>query len=258
MIGKKIMTIHDINQLHEDISTKQVNKYLKRLEKSIKTCDKLVTISHFAARDIVARFPSAAGKLSVIYNGADKLTVPTGHQPTYLPKSSFLFTIGILSAKKNFEVLPSLLAGNNYELIISGIKTSYEALIIKQAHKYGCENRVKITGTISDDDKAWYYKNCEAFVFPSLAEGFGLPIIEAMHFGKPVFCSTCTSLPEIAGDAAYYFDNFDSAAMQRVLREGLADFRENNREAMVMNHAAQYSWDQTAQQYLQLYQSCLT
>jgi glycosyltransferase involved in cell wall biosynthesis len=129
---------------------------------------------------------------------------------------------------------------------------------MEEAQKHGCADRVTITGTISEYDKAWYYKNCEAFVFPSLAEGFGLPVIEAMHFGKPVFLSKFTSLPEIGGDAAFYFNNFEPEHMLHVLQEGLKEFDDKDLSSKAMAHAEQFDWQKTAQQYLKLYKECLT
>lgn len=254
---KKIMTIHDINQIHENIGEKKLKHYLKKLGERINKCHRIVTISKFAADDVATYFPNVIDKLTVIYNGADKLELPEGHLPAYQPKHNFLFTIGIVSAKKNFHVLPALLADNDFELIIAGIKTPYEKEVMAEAKKYGVEHRVKIIGTISDNDKAWYYKNCGAFVFPSIAEGFGLPVIEAMHHGKPVFVSTHTSLPEIAGDCAYYFPNFDGKEMQKAFNKGMRHFRENNPSEKIKAHAQKFNWDETAKQYLQLYREVL-
>ncbi|WP_162276839.1 glycosyltransferase family 4 protein [Mucilaginibacter pedocola] len=255
--GKKIVTVHDINFMHENLPAKKVNKKLNRLTRFIGMCDKVVTISHFVAQDIVKHIPSAQGKIEVIYNGADKLVVAEGHVPAYTPANPFLFTIGHVAPKKNFAVLPALLHGNNYELVIAGIETPYKDEILAEAKKWNCEDRIKIVGTVSDEDKAWYYKNCLAFVFPSIAEGFGLPVIEAMHFGKPVFCSTHTSLPEVAGDAAYYFKSFDAEDMQQTFAEGLRHFAENNGAEKAIAHAAKYNWDETAKQYLALYAEVL-
>ncbi|MBD1392886.1 glycosyltransferase family 4 protein [Mucilaginibacter glaciei] len=254
---KKILTIHDINQVHEVTNPDQLRIYLDKLGERIDSCDRIVTISQFAAADVLNYFPKVADKLSVIYNGADKPHLPNGHLPSYIPEREFLFTIGIVSAKKNFHVLPALLADNDLELLIAGIKTPYENQVMAEAAKYGCTDRVKVIGTISDDDRAWYYQNCQAFVFPSIAEGFGLPVIEAMHFGKPVFSSTRTSLPEVAGNAAYYFKTFDGADMQRVFKEGMQHFNANNGAERSVAHAAKYNWDDTARLYMQLYRDVL-
>lgn len=256
--AKKVLTVHDMNPVHEKSrSPYRYNKYLKRLGRYIDACDKIVAISHFVANDIIQYYPQASNKLTVIYNGADKLTVPEHHVPAYKPAKKFLFTIGSLATKKNFHVLPALLKYNDYELIIAGKITSYQERIIEEAAKYNCIDRVIITGLISDADKAWYYKNCEAFVFPSIAEGFGLPVIEAMHFGKPVFLSKLTSLPEVGGDAAYYFDSFDSNHMQEVLVAGLQDYYKNERSHAIIKYADKFNWDNTAKQYLNIYTDCL-
>ncbi|MFD0795802.1 glycosyltransferase family 4 protein [Mucilaginibacter litoreus] len=254
---KKILTIHDINQVHENISADKIKRYLKKLGGRIDACERVVTISNFVAKDVLTYFPHIADKLSVIYNGADKLEVKSRHIPGYIPQEPFLFTIGIVSEKKNFHVLPALLENNSLELVIAGITTPYQNKVMELAKKHNCENRVKIIGPVSNDDKAWYYKNCEAFVFPSIAEGFGLPVIEAMHFGKPVFVSNLTSLPEVAGNVAYYFNSFDAHDMQSVFNDGMLHYKNENTATAIIAHAHQFNWDNTAKQYLKLYKECL-
>ncbi|NOW95890.1 glycosyltransferase family 1 protein [Mucilaginibacter sp. SG564] len=256
--AKKVLTIHDMNPVHEKTrSPARYKKYLDRLGGYIDSCDRIVTISNFVAGDIVKYYPQAAGKLTVIYNGADKLVLPLHHQPPYKPARKFIFTIGSLAPKKNFHVLPALLHNNNLELIVAGKITDYQQRIIDEAKQYNCADRVKLIGLISDEDKAWYYKNCEAFAFPSIAEGFGLPVIEAMHFGKPVFLSKYTSLPEIGGDAAWYFDNFEPETMRSTFARGMDEYTANNMAESIKQHAAKFNWEKTARQYLDLYTECL-
>jgi glycosyltransferase involved in cell wall biosynthesis len=256
--AKKIMTIHDMNKVHLKFSKPhRIQVYIEKLRKLIARCDKIVAISHFVANDVLHYFPEAKDKVSVIYNGADKLIVPDGHIPIFRPQKPFLFTIGLLSVQKGFHLLPALLKENDFELVISGIETPHKQKIIEEAKRFNCFDRVHITGPVSDDDKAWYYKHCSAFIFPSIAEGFGLPVIEAMHFGKPVFLSKFTSLPEVGGNAAYYFDNFEPAHMQGVFKKGMRDFIERNRAAEMIAQADKFSWDRAANQYLDLYAQCL-
>jgi len=83
-------------------------------------------------------------------------------------------------------------------------------------------------------------------------------VIEAMHFGKPVFLSTYTSLPEIGGDAAFYFDSFEPEAMQQVFAKGMETFDTENWQPKVIAHAKQFDWQETAKQYLALYDECLS
>ncbi len=257
--GKKIITVHDLNVVHEGRKVDwKVQRDINRVRENVLLCDRIVAISQFVADDIIQYFPEVKHKVSVIYNGADALTVKEGHEPNYLPQGPFLFAIGYIASKKNFHVLPPLLQNNDYELVISGVETPYKDRIIEEAAKFGVAGKIKITGPISEEDKAWYYKNCAAFVFPSLAEGFGLPVIEAMHFGKPVFLSTLTSLPEIGGDAAFYFNSFEPEAMQQVFKKGMEQFYTEGWEDKVKAHALKFNWDETAKQYLALYEECLS
>jgi glycosyltransferase involved in cell wall biosynthesis len=110
---------------------------------------------------------------------------------------------------------------------------------------------------ITDAQKAWAFARCAGFLFPSLTEGFGLPPLEAMHFGKPVFLSRLTSLPEVGGDAAYYFDDWSPAAMRSVVEAGLRQGAEATRAAQVKQHAARFDWDSAAAAYLALYAKLL-
>jgi len=254
-----IMTIHDLNQLYEHApGSRKLAKHMRRMEVKISAADRIVAISQFVAQDVVRHFPQARDKISVIYNGTDFASAPPGHRPRFEPDGPFLFAVGMVCAKKNFHVLVPLLRNNSKTLVISGIvKEDYKRKIVEEARALGVAERVVITGPVSQHDKDWYYANCEAFLFPSLAEGFGLPVLEAMHHGKPVFLSTMTSLPEVGGAAAYYFTNFEPDAMAEVLERGLADFAVSDGPARVRRHAAGFSWEKAAAGYLALYRSLL-
>ncbi|MBB5397101.1 glycosyltransferase family 1 protein [Mucilaginibacter sp. AK015] len=256
--AKKIMTIHDINNVHLKFKPqRKIDAHINKIRRYISYCDKVVTISQFVADDILKYIPEAREKLSVIYNGAEKLSVPDNHTPLYVPEKRFLFTIGLLSVQKGFHLIPALLEGNDYELVIAGIETPHKSTIVAEAEKYNCADRLTITGPVNENDKAWYYKNCSAFVFPSIAEGFGLPVIEAMHFGKPVFLAKYTSLPEVGGSVAYYFDNFESGHMQQVFKDGMLDYETNDRAAAIMQYAGKFSWESAARKYMALYNELL-
>jgi len=258
--AKKVLTIHDINPIHEPgVSQEQINAHISNLKQHIDKCDRIVTISGFVADDIRTHFPESAHKISVIYNGADELVVDEGFLPAYVPDAPFLFTIGPLDVKKNFHVLPALLEGNNYKLVVSGITPTpaYTERIKAEAAKFNCADRLVITGAITDKEKAWYYKNCLAFAFPSLAEGFGLPVIEAMNFGKPVFLSNKTSLPEIGGEHAFYFENFEADHMQAVFKAGMQKYADDQMAPLIKSWASAFTWNRTATQYLNLYQELL-
>ncbi len=113
-----------------------------------------------------------------------------------------------------------------------------------------------IPGEVSDGDRQWLYEHCEAFLFPSLAEGFGFPVLEAMQAGKPVFCSRRTSLPEVAGAAGFFFESFVAIAMAESFQRGMQIVRQTGGfAARQMAHAADYSWDASADSYRRVYQA---
>jgi glycosyltransferase involved in cell wall biosynthesis len=114
-------------------------------------------------------------------------------------------------------------------------------------------------GAVDEATKLWLYAHCEAFLFPSLSEGFGLPVAEAMTFGKPVFISNLTSLPEVGGEDAFYFENFEPESMAQVVGEGLRDFQRNAlRRERLRQRAARFSWRSVAAEYWKLYQETAT
>lgn len=250
---KRVLTIHDLNFLYEEKSASKRSAYLKKHQKNIDLCDHIVAISEFTKADVLKNL-KISKPITVIYNGCDVENFPEHTNPVYHPARNFILGLGTINAKKNFHVLPCLLRNNNYELILAGkADLHYQEKIIQEAKKYGVEDRVKIIGTISNQDKYWYYKNCEAFLLPSLAEGFGIPVIEAMNFGKPVFLSNRTSLPEIGGKLAYYFDDFNPENMNKVFENGLVHYEANQPSADIINHAKGFSWEKSAKAYWEVY-----
>lgn len=255
---KKLLTIHDLNFLYENKSAAQIKLYLKALQRNIDKADYLVAISNYTKQDVLKHLDTQGKPFDVIYNGCDIVSYDDFDDPHYRPTSKFIFAIGTVLPKKNFHVLPRLLVGNDYELIIAGKGDPlYIHKVKKEAMKYNVQDRVKILGSVSSEDKYWYMTNCLAFTQPSLAEGFGIPVIEAMHLGKPTFLSTNTALPEIGGDAAYYFEDFVPEHIQAVFEAGLADYSLNNRAAYITEYASKFSWDKCAEEYYKIYQKLL-
>lgn len=251
-----VLTIHDLNFLHEGKAPDKQRSELKKLQKKIDRADHIVAISAFTLSDIQANLQLGNTPVSIIYNGCNVSNITGPVKPANAGKRKFLYTIGTITGKKNFHVLPALLKDNTYDLVISGItqQEEYKEKILAEASRHGVSDRVIFTGPVSENDKQWYMQHCEAFVFPSLAEGFGLPVIEAMHFGKPVFLSTLTSLPEIGGDVAFYFHDFEPANMREVLATGLDQYhRDEAWQKRIMERAAIFTWEKSAAQYLDVY-----
>ena len=255
--NKLVLTVHDMNFLYEKRRTKH-HKYIKKVQHLIDKADHIVTISEATRSDIEKYMDLKNKPVSVIYNGCN-IYLGDCVEPTKKPQHPFLFTIGTVLPKKNFHVLPCLLVDNDYELIIAGMKSDYEKRIMEEAIRFGVSDRVKIIGSIAEAEKHWYLRNCAAFMFPSIAEGFGLPVIEAMYYQKPIFLSDHTCLPEIGGDFAYYFNTeFNEKEMQEEFKKGMDDFENGGVDKEEMrNHALRFSWDSAAKQYWQIYEKLL-
>jgi glycosyltransferase involved in cell wall biosynthesis len=253
---KKVLTIHDLNFLYNPNLANRKQAMLSRLQRMIDKSDHLITISNYVKNDVQQHLDIGKKPLSVIYNGCDAQSFNTSGNHKYLPSKPFLFTIGTLLPKKNFHVLPALLENNDFELIIAGNgNASYQKQIMLEAAAYGVSDRIHIIGPVNEEDKYWYFGHCKAFVFPSISEGFGIPVIEAMHHGKPVFLSDKTSLPEIGGKFAYYFENFDPASMQEVFHNGMIHYENTQPAALIKQHADSFRWKDVAKQYLDIYRS---
>lgn len=252
----QLLTIHDLNFLTEK-SSKKSDRYLKKLQKNVDRADFISSISHFTS-DIIKKHLNLNGKqVHIIHNGVEFNKIEASKKPTYLHEEKFFLSIGIFNAKKNFHVLLDLLTHfKDHKLVIAGDNnTSYGTKLKEDLKRLKLQDRVILPGMISEREKHYLYSHCLAFLFPSKAEGFGLPIIEAMSAGKPVFCSNSSSLPEIGGDAAYYWDNYDAMEMAKVVANGLDSFNSNKllNIKRMKDHAAKYNWENCINSYLSLY-----
>ena len=148
----------------------------------------------------------------------------------------------------------------NLCLVVAGrvIHQDYFSEVSKAVAEAGLTDRVFMVGPVSDTEKCWLYDSCKAFVFPSLAEGFGIPPIEAMYAGKPVFASRSTSIPEVCGDMAFYWDTLDGAEMAEVVKRNLSNKNApQNNPTRLKDYAKKYSWETCAQEYIKVYEELI-
>ena len=256
---KIVLTIHDLNCIHEGKPAEEIRKSLAHTQQLIDRADAIVCISSFCKQDVIDHCELGTKPVHVIHNGTHQLAEPALGTGSYRPRAPFLFGMGYVNRKKNFHVLLPLLQESNYELIIAGKldEPDYIAHMKSQAMKMGVSDRLHILGPVSEQEKSWYMSECLAYLHPSLAEGFGAPVVEAMTFGKPVFLSSLTSLPEIGGDVSFYFRHFSADHMRTVLLEGLNKFKQNGLSDAIRNRASQFNWETRAEQYLTVYESLL-
>lgn len=250
-----VQTVHDLNYLYEDLSSARRDRYQRRIQQHLRQINRIVAISEFVRQDILAHLDTGEIPVEVIYNGCDEYRGEV-HSPACPPLRPFLFTVGTVLPKKNFHTLPCLLRECDYELVIAGNLSDYVQQIEAEARRWGVAGRVHCVGGVNEAVKHWYLQHCEAFLFPSIAEGFGLPVVEAMAYGKPLFLSAHTSLPEIGGHCACYFPgDFNPDGMRRTFVRGMESFGRPDGIAPedVRARTALFSWQRAAHRYMQIY-----
>lgn len=256
---KVVLTIHDLNFLYDTgKSERKKQKYLRHLQRNIDRSSAIICVSEFGKKDVLEHCDTGDRPVYVIHNGTNSLEEPALCGSSYKPRHRFLFSIGVVNRKKNFHVLLPLLQNNpDMELLIAGRPddADYIHFIMNKARELGVAGQVRVLGAISEAEKSWYFRNCYAFTFPSLAEGFGLPVAEAMSVGKPLFLSDRTSLPEIGRDVAFYFEDFNDRCMQSVFARGMEQYIRGGMEERIRKRSNEFCWHKAAQQYAEVYRS---
>lgn len=255
-----ILTVHDLNFLSEKKPAK-AQKRLKRLQKKINRATHITVISDFTKNEVLKNLNTSDKKTDVIYNGVEIQEYPESRKPGFVPEGDILLSIGVIKEKKNTEVLIPFIENlpENYKLIIAGNNnSSYAKNIANIIRQKSLSNRIIIPGQINDEDKYWLLKNCKSVLFPSKFEGMGIPPIEAMSFGKPVFASKFSSIPEICEDNAYYWDNFDPFYMKEFFLKRINEFYQNNKNPEILKkHSKKFLWKNNIEQYIKLYKEIL-
>lgn len=252
-----LITVHDLNHVYAKSGLSLWWQNM-RLTRHLRRADQIVAISQYSADDLRQHLPWAPPAV-VIHNGAADLSVSRLASVDALQGQRFLLHISRMSASKNVGTLIDMAATwPEQQLALVGPNSPEVAAHQARVRELGLHNVLFFTD-VNEAQKAWLYAHCEAFLFPSLMEGFGLPPIEAMFFGKPVIVARRTCLPEVCGNGAAYWDNFDPQAMRRVVQERLDLHRSTPDLAeLVRQQAARYTWPQAAQRYLTLYSEGMT
>jgi len=258
--SKLILTIHDFNFLYEK-SERKSKWYLRKIQKEIDRADRIICISNFTKSE-AERFAKLNGKkVEVIYNGVAQFDFNCARKPGFITKEeSFFLSIGKIKKKKNFHVLlPLMKMFPEKKLYIAGkLGSAYAAEIQSTIHNENITN-VHLVGQITNEERVWIYKHCEAFLFPSLFEGFGLPVIEAMSFGKPVFTTEETSLKEIGGGLTYVWDDLEATAMKKVIDKNLSEFYSSPvNAAKNILYAKSFSYEKHMTKYLKIYKDLIS
>jgi alpha-1,3-rhamnosyl/mannosyltransferase len=226
---------------------------------AVRRAQALLSISEATRRDLVERFPAAAGKAVVVPLAADPAfaaRVPDAERDAVLAEHGlerpFVLCTGTLEPRKNLTRLLDAWARlpapvrTGHDLVLVGPRGWERDEVLRRAGE-----EVRVLGFLPDAQLVALYQACRVFAYPSLYEGFGLPVLEAMAAGAPVVTSDVSSLPEVGGDAVAYADPRDTASIAGALERLLTDAAERARLAAAgPRRAAGFSWDRTAAEML--------
>ena len=228
---------------------------------------RVLTVSEASKRDILRLLRIPSDKVDVIYNAIDDRfshppdeTQMTRVRERYQLHDRFLLYSGNVKPHKNLERLIDAFARlrqhgfDDIQLLITGSEVSRYATLRRAVHRYNLHKHVRFLGFLSTETLASLYHLADAFVFPSLYEGFGLPPLEAMASGTPVLTSNVSSLPEVMGDAALLVDPYDPEAIADGMQQILSDAP--TRERLVncgRTRASRFSWEESAKRVLTIY-----
>lgn len=264
--GRSVVTVHDLGYL----AFPQAHRPLDRLYLDFSTrwnvtrATRVLADSEATRRDLITRYRAPAEKIEVAYPGWDEALwrpVPQAQiaavKARYGIAGDYILYLGTLQPRKNLvrlvrafaRLLGSDLAQaeNRLQLVLAGQAGWLAQEVFEAVRRLGLGSAVVFTGYVADEEAVALMSGAQAFVFPSLYEGFGFPVLEAMACGVPVVCSNVSSLPEVAGEAALLVDPMDVDALAQAIQRILTDAA--LRERLVAHGYRQvtcFSWERCA------------
>ncbi len=232
-----VVTIHDLSYFYypADFLKGDLFKLKNWTKYSVRKAAKVITVSKTTKKDLLSFYNVPEEKVEVVYNGYEKILKSKARKLkfTKLQKKPYFLYVGTLQPRKNIPLLLQAFEkyksnAPDFELIIAGKKGWLYEKIFDQVSELGLNDSVFFTDYIPDSQLAYLYENAFALILPSLYEGFGIPILEAMNYDCPVITSFSSSLPEIGGDACLYFDpqNVDDLLEKMLLLQGDNNLRQ--------------------------------
>ena len=251
-----VVTVHDLSFEHHPEWMAPHDRVLFQtlVPRAVRRAARVLTVSETTRRDLVERYRVPSERVVVTHNGVHHRFRPDGPR---LERPPFLLFVGALHPRKGLVVALEALARlpDAPPLLVVGPAKHGAPAVEAAVARLGLERRVELVGHVDDDELARLYRSASAFVFPSLFEGFGLPVVEAMASGTPVVTTTAGSLPEVAGGAAVLVAPGDPAALADGIERALADAPD--RRAAGLANATRFRWDALAERTAAVYREVL-
>lgn len=248
-----VVTVHDLSFLRvPDTHSVESRRYYSGIHRTARTAERIICPSQATADDLLDMTTADPDRIRVIYEAPDprfgevgpKFRSADGERP-------YILTVGSIEKRKNFKTIVEALAtmspADRPDVKIVGSPGSAYDDCIRQISRYDLTSRIEFLGRLSTEMIASLYRGAAAMVYPSLYEGFGLPVVEAMACGAPVITSTSSCLPEIAGDAAILVAPEDVDGLRNAILRVIGDpALSSGMRARGLRRAASFSWDRAA------------
>lgn len=257
-----IAVMHDLNFEHypQDLKPHIIRYYKKYFPRFAKKADHILTVSQYSKNDIAKTYSISPDKITVGYNAADQQFTRSSNEKIrsfrerHKTGEHFFLSVGSIHQRKNITRLLQAYdlfrskSTSNYRLVLVGNVYNWNEAMKSAYEKMNFKNDVVFAGHLTKEELIDAYSAASALVFPSYFEGFGIPLVEAMRCDCPVICSNATCFPEVAGDAALYFDPFNIEDIADKLLKFTNDDSLKNRLIEKGRQQQQlYNWDRTAQ-----------
>lgn len=264
----KVTTVHDlIFMIHPEFFTtsSRIWQWQMSYPYEIRTSDIAIAVSNSTKRDILKLTQASPGQVRVVHEGVDKdyfkdhSHLLSGLKDKFKIDTPYIYFVGSLEPRKNLNTLIRALSLLNQEksdtikLVISGQKSWLFTQVKSLIAQLNLTSSVIFTGPVTESEKITLLQGAQAFVFPSVYEGFGLMVLEAFATKTPVIVANNSSLPEVAGDGALIVDTFDHKQMAALINQILTDAK--LRDSLItkgLNRAKELSWETAAQKTLEL------
>lgn len=267
-----VLTVHDLSFVRvPESASPRLKTYLDSVvPKSVHRATHILADSTATKLDLIELYGVASDKVSVLLSGVDARfrrqsdkAISAARSKYGIGSTPYILSIGTVQPRKNYARLIKALSemrrqGYPHHLVIAGGKGWLEDEIYEAIHTTQMQDSVHFIGFADDADLPALYSGADCFAFPSLYEGFGLPVLESMACGTPVVTSNVSSLPEVTGDAGLTIDPYDVEAISHALRQTLDDSELRQRLTTAgLARAHEFTWKNSALELRRIYSNLL-
>jgi len=254
-LGRAVATFHDLFVLSGEYSTSEFRaRFAAQARDAASRSDAIIAVSEFTKFQVKGLLGVPAEKIRVVHHGIRKLAVPA------LPRENIILSVGAIQKRKNLARLVEAFESVNpdWRLVLAGSAGYGASEIEARIQASSARDRIHVTGYVTTEELARWYARTSIFAFPSLDEGFGMPVLEAMEAGIPVVTSNRSALPEVAGSAALLVNPEETGELIEGLRRLTQDSSMRQELARLgRERASLFSWDKAVHETWDVYKELI-